>query len=36
MSEHEPYGAVGVALGWALAIGAMLALLYAIKRRFYL
>lgn len=36
MKDHEPYSAVGVALGWAVAIGAMIILVYAIKRRFYL
>lgn len=31
-SDHEPYGAVGVALAWLLAIGAMVLLVYLVWR----
>lgn len=34
--RHESYGSLGVVLAWSVAIGGVLLLLYAIKRRFYL
>ena len=34
--QPELYGVAGVVLGWAVAIGALLLMIYVIKRRFYL